>query len=137
MTGTGSTGPEDALATTVVVGYSPKAEGRAALSRAILLARMSAAKVVIVHTAQDDELTTVEEELTDSGLEFEIHRAPDPLDPAEELIKVSDAATSAVIVIGLRRRSPVGKLLLGSNAQRVLLDASCPVLAVKAEDGGN
>jgi len=70
-----------------------------------------------------------------TGLAYEIHQAPDVLDPAEELIKVSESSPDAIIVIGLRRRSPVGKLLLGSNAQRVLLDASCPVLAVKAEGG--
>ena len=45
---------------------------------------------------------------------------------------MTEAQSADFIVIGLRRRSPVGKLLLGNNAQRVLLDAACPVLAVKA-----
>ncbi len=68
---------------------------------------------------------------------YEIRQAPDDLDPAEELISAAEATEAEFIVIGLRRRSPVGKLLLGSNAQRVLLDASCPVLAVKADPIGH
>ena len=53
-------------------------------------------------------------------------------DPADDLIDVAEKENAALIVIGLRRRSPVGKLLLGSNAQEILLKADCPVLAVKA-----
>jgi len=123
-------------ASTIVVGYSAKPEGRAALARAIRMARTSSAKIVIVHTSPDEEVAGLEEEMAGTGVTYEIHPAPDVLDPAEELIKVSESSADAMIVIGLRRRSPVGKLLLGSNAQRVLLDASCPVLAVKAEDSG-
>jgi nucleotide-binding universal stress UspA family protein len=56
------------------------------------------------------------------------------LDPADDLVKVATEVDAEIIVIGLRRRSPVGKLILGSNAQRVLLDSPCPVLAVKASE---
>ena len=45
---------------------------------------------------------------------------------------MAESEGAALIVIGLRRRSPVGKLLLGSNSQTLLLHADCPVLAVKA-----
>ena len=36
-----------------------------------------------------------------------------------------------LLVIGVRRRSPVGKAFLGDVAQRLLLEADVPVLAVK------
>ena len=52
-------------------------------------------------------------------------------EPAEDLIGIAEDSDADLIVIGLRRRTPVGKLILGSNAQRILLDAPCPVLAVK------
>ena len=136
MTGIESTPGTDSVASTIVVGYTAKPEGRAALERSIRMARAGNSKIVIVHTAPtEEELAGLDEELAATGVPYEIHQAPDVLDPAEELIKVSENSSDAIIVIGLRRRSPVRKLLLGSNAQRVLLDASCPVLAVKADGG--
>jgi nucleotide-binding universal stress UspA family protein len=119
----------------IVVGYSAKPEGRAALKRAVSEARLRGAALVVVDAsseANSDDLTT---ELVASGVTFEIRTPADIQDSAEELIKTAETTAADFIVIGLRRRSPVGKLLLGSNAQRVLLDAACPVLAVKAEAG--
>lgn len=117
----------------IVVGYSAKPEGKAALERALDEAELRSARLVVVHTSPDAEVDELTERLEATGVPYEVRQAPDVLDPAEELITVADSTEAVFIVIGLRRRSPVGKLLLGSNAQRVLLDASCPVLAVKAE----
>jgi nucleotide-binding universal stress UspA family protein len=125
---------EEARATaTIVVGYSPKPEGRAALQRAISEAELRHAALIVVHTAAADEVSDLRSQLESAGVPHDIRQAPDPLDPAEELISTAEGTAAEFIVIGLRKRSPVGKLLLGSHAQRVLLDASCPVLAVKAE----
>lgn len=118
---------------TIVVGYSSKPEGHAALERALAEATLRHSQLIVVHTSAEDEVASLTAQLEGSGLGFEIRQAPDALDPAEELISAAEGSGADFIVIGLRRRSPVGKLLLGSNAQRVLLDASCPVLAVKAE----
>ena len=117
----------------IVVGYSPRPEGRAALTRALSEAQLRGAALIVVNTSPDAEPAGLVEQLTASGLGYEIRTAADAQDSADELIKTAETAEADFIVIGLRRRSPVGKLLLGSNAQRVLLDAACPVLAVKAE----
>src|SRR3712207_5589537 len=126
-------GDADTARPPIVVGSSSKPEGGAELKRALAEAELRQAYLVVVHTSQDVEVADLRAELVASGVPHEIKEAADALDPAEELISTADSRGAEFIIIGLRRRSPVGKLLLGSNAQRVLLDASCPVLAVKAE----
>ncbi len=130
---------------TIVVGYVPKAEGRAALRRAAEEAKLRDMRLVVVNSHRggrefDDQdavqseaqLEEVRSELRNAGVEFEVRQLVRGLDPADDLVNVATEVDADIIVIGLRRRSPVGKLILGSNAQRVLLDAPCPVLAVKA-----
>jgi nucleotide-binding universal stress UspA family protein len=129
----------------IVVGYVAKPEGRAALRRAAEEARLRDAKLVVVNSRRggrevdaadasglDAELKAVHDELTDAGVDHEVRQVVRGTDPADDLIDVAVVVGAELIVIGLRRRSPVGKLILGSSAQRVLLDAPCPVLAVKS-----
>lgn len=130
----------------IVVGYVPKPEGRAALRRAVEEARLRRTRMVVINSNRggkdldedeaqryEHELNEVRDQLTSEGVDFEVRQLVRGLEPAEDLIAVAEEVQADFIVIGLRRRSPVGKLILGSNAQRVLLDAPCPVLAVKAD----
>jgi nucleotide-binding universal stress UspA family protein len=57
--------------------------------------------------------------------------------PSEDLVAFAEEVNAELLVIGIRRRSPVGKLVLGSNAQDILLRAECAVLAVKAPQRAN
>lgn len=122
---------------TVVVGYVPKPEGEAALERAIEEATLRGASLVVVnsHRERGDvevDLGAVRARLDASGVAYEVRQLARGFEAAEDLVSVAESHDAELIVIGLRRRTPVGKLILGSNAQRVLLDAHCPVLAVKA-----
>ena len=133
--------------TTIVVGYVPKAEGRAALRRAAEEARLRGAHLVVINSARggrdfdadeairsDAELEAVRSQLAEVGVDAEVRQLVRGLDAADDLIAVAKETSADFIVIGLRRRTPVGKLILGSNAQRILLDAPCPVLAVKSDE---
>lgn len=128
-----------------MVGYVPKPEGKAALNRATEEAKLRGLRLVVVNSSRggrdldkgessqiEEALDEVRRELSGTGIEHEVRHFVRGLEPAEDLISIAEEVEAELIVIGLRRRTPVGKLILGSNAQRILLDASCPVLAVKA-----
>ncbi len=129
----------------IVVGYVETPEGRAALERAIAEAQQRGARLIVINSHKggssldnasavelDKNLAEVHDLLHGTGVEHEVRQLVRGADPAEDLVAVADEVDADLIVIGLRRRTPVGKLIMGSNAQSVLLDASCPVLAVKA-----
>ena len=127
----------------VVVGFVPTPEGRAALAEATRVAKESGAHLVVVNSSRADsavdeglatgpDLEGIRVSLDAAGVAHTVEHPVGGGDAADELLAAADRHAAGLVVIGMRRRSPVGKLLLGSTAQRVLLQADCPVLAVKA-----
>lgn len=132
------------MSNTFVVGYIPSPEGEAALERAIQEATIHGAKLVAVNIVHDDGSTIddryvsteVSEELRTrlekANISFEMVKAASP-NVADTILEIADYHNAKTIVLGLRKRSRVGKLILGSVAQRVLMEADTAVLVVRAK----
>lgn len=127
---------------TIVVGYTPTATGLAAVDHAIDLARTASDSLVVVNTgsrgsdadpsfAEAADWDALAGRLESLGVAHEMHQPTHVASPAAEILATAQRVGATQIVIGVRRRTPVGKLLLGSVAQQVILEASCPVVAVK------
>lgn len=130
---------------TIVVGYIPSEEGEAALATAIDEAQRRNARLVVVNSSKGDQLVDdrlidakqyheLEDRLTKSGVDFWIERKPQGIDAADQILLAAEAQRAQLIVIGLRKRTAMGKFLMGSVAQRVLLQAGCPVLSLKSSN---
>lgn len=126
---------------TVLVAYSPSAEGHAALAHGARIAGRESLSLVSFaletpHTTDDGTIAAPEvpADIDLSGIDVRWlgpdHQSPDAsgdlLDAAEEL-------KAELIVVGVRRRSRVGKLIMGSMAQKIIIGANAPVLAVKSD----
>jgi nucleotide-binding universal stress UspA family protein len=126
---------------TVVIGFIPDQYGEAALAHGLDEAARRQTGVVVVNTTKGDALVdkrylgaegkvTLEQRLADSGVDHEVRQTMGS-DVADEILAIAQDIGADAIVIGIRHRSPVGKLIMGSVAQRIIIDATCPVIAVK------
>lgn len=125
---------------TIVVGYAPTREGEAALEAAGREARLRQSRLVVVSTTRGEShvdptyratsaLPMLASRLRSEGLDVEVREGDG--DAADAVIDAAEATDASLVVIGLKRRSAVGKLLLGSTAQKILLQAPCSVLGVR------
>jgi len=126
---------------TIVAAFIPNQYGQAALTAGISEATLRGEKLVVVnatkgdawvdtHFASDAQVASVEAELANLEHGHEV-RQSDGSDIAEQILDVVRETDASLLVIGIRHRSPIGKMFMGSTAQTLLLDCPCPVLAVK------
>jgi nucleotide-binding universal stress UspA family protein len=127
----------------VLLGYLPTPEGNAAFTFALAEAARRSTGLIIVNSARagahvdpalasQTDLDRLHADSAAAAVELEIRQPVDGHSAADDLIDASSEPGVEVTVIGLRRRTAVGKFVLGSNAQRVLMEAHTPVLTVKA-----
>jgi nucleotide-binding universal stress UspA family protein len=126
---------------TIAVAYRPDDFGQAALDWAAATARTNGDGLVIINVhrveprldsghATGRHLQTVTESLAADDVPFEV-RQVEGENVADTVLFEAEQAGASLVVIGVRPRSPVGKILMGSVAQSILLDATVPVVAVK------
>lgn len=117
----------------VVVTYAGSPESEVALSAAAeeAVGRRLPLLVADLAGSDDSAFDRIREKVIGAGGSVEVRAVDREDDTVEQVLAMISERHAALLVIGLRQRTPVGKLILGSSAQRLLLDATCPVLAVK------
>lgn len=128
----------------ILVGYDGTNAAKEALKIAKLHANVFKAKVLIVTSQSSvdmedvDQLKEAENQLEwaksqfdDAGIATETHLLIRDMSPGEDIVAFARDQQVDCIIIGVKRRSKVGKVLFGSNAQYIVLNAGCPVTTVK------
>jgi nucleotide-binding universal stress UspA family protein len=129
---------------TVAVAHQVSATARIALTQAVQEAKLRGTDLAVLHVVNSsldaDRAEAyrlgVSDEIeravgTDTGVTWELHLQTASADVGEAIVTLSEGMSADLLVIGARRRSPVGKALLGSVAQTIILQANIPVLVVK------
>ncbi len=128
---------------TILIGYLPAPEGEAALETAFAEAKLRNTDVVVLNSPRrgtTDSITQIQQkdaerilaQASEHGVAARVEQPAHEDDLVQTLNEWAEQEDADLIVIGLRKRSAIGKFILGSQAQRILLEADVPVLTVKA-----
>ena len=79
----------------------------------------------------EGDLEYAEKLFKEAGIPCETHLLVRGLSAAEDIIQFAEDNKADEIIVGVRRRSRVGKALFGSTARRVIMEAPCPVVTVR------
>lgn len=128
----------------IMVCYTGSRTSRAALNVVMERARKMDAKIYLVASLEkgteeeqktigelEGALQSAEEELKKEQIPCETHLLVRGMSPEDDLLNYAEEEGVDELVIGIRKRSKMGKLLFGSTAQYLILNAPCPVLTVK------
>ena len=128
----------------ILIGYDGTNAAKEALNLAKVHAKSFGAEVDIVTSMEkgtENEREDIEQAerglewakslFDEDGIACNTHLLIRGLAPGEDLVQFAEESQTDQIVVGVKRRSKVGKLLMGSTAQYIILKAPCPVLCVK------
>lgn len=131
----------------ILVGYDGSNSSKEALNQAKIQAKAFDGEIHLVTSHKQDsyqkeekkhvigkietELEHQQQSVIQDGIACESHLLITGLSPSEDLLEFAEERNIDLIVIGVRRRSQVGKLMFGSTAHPIILNSKCPVLSVK------
>lgn len=128
----------------LLVGYDGSNSAKTALDLACAHAKVFGATMEVLTTVESgsvtevieleyakEDLASVEAQVKQQGISVNTHVINKGMKPGEDIVTFAAANAVDAIYIGVKRRSKVGKLLYGSNAQYVIIRAHCPVTVVK------
>ncbi len=128
----------------ILVGYDRSNASESALNHARQHAQAFNAEVHVLTSLEqaatlkkedidkaENQLEKVKKPFKEAGIECQVHTSVSYQSAGEDIVRFAKEKDIDQIIVGVHRRSKVGKLVTGSTAQYVILNAPCPVLSVK------
>jgi nucleotide-binding universal stress UspA family protein len=128
----------------ILIGYDGSEESKKSLDIVKQYAQILSAEAYVltvveggphavreVYQKAENDLTFAKNSIAAAGIRCTANLSAQGLEPGEDLLQFAEENAIDLIIIGIQKRSKMGKLLFGSNAQYVILNAACPVLTVK------